>query len=89
MTEPFSSRDEGEADRTFSSSPEKDGERQGVALLCRGGGRKAKLSPLLLEEEEEQGKTLFPSVEEDGNGEGLRHRPQKREGKEQGSRLSI
>ena len=58
------------------SSAEEEGARQS-SLLCS------------LEEEEEEGKTLSPSVEKDGNGEGLRHRPQKREGTEQGSRLSI
>ena len=40
-----------------------------------------------LEEDDEEGKALSPSLEKDGNGEGLRHRLQKREGRGQGSRL--
>ena len=58
------------------SSAEEEGARQNYALCS-------------LEEEEDEGQTLLPFVEEDGNGEELRHRPQKREGTEQGSRLSI
>ena len=68
-----------------SLSLEEEGRRQGNPFPTREGWQISLL--FYLEEEEEDGKALFPSLEKDGNGEGRRHRLHKRKSRWQGSRL--